>query len=88
MSAVVEARGLTVAFGPVVAVDGFDLTVPARATLALVGRNGAGKSTTLKVLAGVLPPTTGLGHRSAASTPSATLTRPVPGSATARTSVD
>jgi ABC-2 type transport system ATP-binding protein len=59
MSAVVEARGLTVAFGPVVAVDGFDLSVPARATLALVGRNGAGKSTTLKVLAGVLPPTTG-----------------------------
>ena len=59
MSAVVEARGLTVAFGPVVAVDGFDLTVPARETLALVGRNGAGKSTTLKVLAGVLPPTTG-----------------------------
>ncbi len=59
MSAVVEARGLTVSFGPVVAVDGFDLTVPARATLALVGRNGAGKSTTLKVLAGVLPPTTG-----------------------------
>jgi ABC-2 type transport system ATP-binding protein len=59
MSAVVEARGLTVAFGPVVAVDGFDLTVPARATLALVGRNGAGKSTTLKVLAGVLPPTSG-----------------------------
>lgn len=59
MSGVVEARGLTVAFGPVVAVDGFDLSVPARATLALVGRNGAGKSTTLKVLAGVLPPTTG-----------------------------
>lgn len=59
MSAVVEARELTVAFGPVVAVDGFDLTVPARSTLALVGRNGAGKSTTLKVLAGVLPPTTG-----------------------------
>ncbi|MCZ3387390.1 MAG: ABC transporter ATP-binding protein [Actinomycetia bacterium] len=59
MSAVVETRGLTVEFGPVLAVDGFDLTVPARATLALVGRNGAGKSTTLKVLAGVLPPTTG-----------------------------
>ena len=59
MSAVVEARGLTVSFGPVTAVDGFDLSVPARATVALVGRNGAGKSTTLKVLAGVLPPTTG-----------------------------
>ena len=50
---------LTVSFGPVTAVDGFDLTVPARSTLALVGRNGAGKSTTLKVLAGVLPPTSG-----------------------------
>ena len=59
MSGVVEARGLTVSFGPVTAVDGFDLSVPARATVALVGRNGAGKSTTLKVLAGVLPPTTG-----------------------------
>jgi len=59
MSAVVEARGLTVAFGPVLAVAGFDLSVPAGASLALVGRNGAGKSTTLKVLAGVLPPTTG-----------------------------
>jgi ABC-2 type transport system ATP-binding protein len=59
MSAVVEARGLTVSFGPVTAVDGFDVSVPARETLALVGRNGAGKSTTLKVLAGVLPPTTG-----------------------------
>jgi ABC-2 type transport system ATP-binding protein len=59
MSAVVEARGLTVSFGQVIAVDGFDVSVPARETLALVGRNGAGKSTTLKVLAGVLPPTTG-----------------------------
>jgi ABC-2 type transport system ATP-binding protein len=59
MSAVVEARGLTVAFGPVVAVAGFDLSVPAGSSLALVGRNGAGKSTTLKVLAGVLPPTSG-----------------------------
>ncbi|MEO8329490.1 MAG: ABC transporter ATP-binding protein [Candidatus Nanopelagicales bacterium] len=59
MSAVVEARGLTVSFGSVTAVAGFDLSVPAGASLALVGRNGAGKSTTLKVLAGVLPPTSG-----------------------------
>jgi ABC-2 type transport system ATP-binding protein len=59
MGAVVEARGLTVAFGPVVAVAGFDLSVPAGSTVALVGRNGAGKSTTLKVIAGVLPPTSG-----------------------------
>jgi ABC-2 type transport system ATP-binding protein len=59
MSPVVEVRGLTVAFGPVLAVAGFDLTLPAGASVALVGRNGAGKSTTLRVLAGVLPPTAG-----------------------------
>lgn len=59
MSAVVEVRDLTVQFGSVVAVDRVDLTLPAGASVALVGRNGAGKSTTLRVLAGVLPPTTG-----------------------------
>jgi len=55
----VDVRCLTVAFGPVVAVDGFDLAVPAGASVALVGRNGAGKSTTLRALACVLPPTAG-----------------------------
>lgn len=55
----VEVRELRVAFGPVTAVDGIDLTVPPGASVALVGRNGAGKSTTLKVLAGVLPPSGG-----------------------------
>jgi ABC-2 type transport system ATP-binding protein len=59
MSPVVEVRDLTVRFGTVVAVDGFDLTLSAGASVALVGRNGAGKSTTLRVLAGVLPPTSG-----------------------------
>lgn len=59
MSPVVEVRGLTVAFGPVVAVHDFDLTLAAGASVALVGRNGAGKSTSLRVLAGVLPPTSG-----------------------------
>jgi ABC-2 type transport system ATP-binding protein len=59
MGAVVEVRGLRVAFGPVVAVDGLDLTVPAGASIALVGRNGAGKSTTLRAIAGVIPPSGG-----------------------------
>lgn len=59
MSAVIEVRDLTVTFGAVTAVDGFDLTLSPGASVALVGRNGAGKSTTLRVLAGVLPPTTG-----------------------------
>ncbi len=59
MPAQVETRGLRVAFGPVVAVDALDLSVQPGAAVALVGRNGAGKSTTLRVLAGVLPPTAG-----------------------------
>jgi len=59
MSPVVEVRDLIVRFGDVLAIAGFDLTLPAGASVALVGRNGAGKSTTLKVLAGVLPPTSG-----------------------------
>jgi ABC-2 type transport system ATP-binding protein len=57
--AAVDVRDLTVRFGDVVAVDGLDLTLAAGASVALVGRNGAGKSTTLRVLAGVLPPTSG-----------------------------
>ena len=59
MSPVVDVRGLTVTFGSVVAVDGFDLAVPAGASVALVGRNGAGKSTCLRALACVLPPHAG-----------------------------
>lgn len=59
MSAAVEVRGLRVAYGEVTAVDSLDLTVAQAASVALVGRNGAGKSTTLRVLAGVLPPTAG-----------------------------
>jgi ABC-2 type transport system ATP-binding protein len=56
---VLAASGLVVDFGAVRAVDGFALTVGSGASVALVGRNGAGKSTTMRVLAGVLPPTGG-----------------------------
>ena len=59
MEPVLHASGLVVEFGSVRAVDGFDLSVRAGASVALVGRNGAGKSTTMRVLAGVLPPSSG-----------------------------
>jgi ABC-2 type transport system ATP-binding protein len=59
VSLVVDVQDLHVRFGTVVAVEGVDLTLPAGASVALVGRNGAGKSTSLRVLAGVLPPTAG-----------------------------
>ena len=59
MEPVLQVQGLLVDFGEVRAVDGFDLSVGAGTSVALVGRNGAGKSTTMRVLAGVLPPTSG-----------------------------
>jgi ABC-2 type transport system ATP-binding protein len=43
-------------FGDVRAVDGLGLAVAEGTALALVGRNGAGKSTTMRGAAGILPP--------------------------------
>ncbi len=56
---VVDVRGLHVRFGEVEAVSGVDLQGYAGQATALLGRNGAGKSTTMRVLAGVVPPTEG-----------------------------
>ncbi len=58
--AVVDVSGLWVRFGSVDAVRGIDLQVARGAGTALLGRNGAGKSTTMRVLAGVIPPTQGV----------------------------
>lgn len=62
LSPVVDVAALWVRFGPVDAVRGIDLQVPAGGATALLGRNGAGKSTTMRVLAGVIPPSDGLVH--------------------------
>ena len=56
---VVDVAGLHVRFGEVEAVAGVDLQGFAGQATALLGRNGAGKSTTMRVLAGVVPPTKG-----------------------------
>jgi len=58
--AVVDIRGLHVRFGSVDAVRGIDVSARAGEGTALLGRNGAGKSTTMRVLAGVVPPTEGV----------------------------
>ena len=55
----VEVTDLRVTFGDVEAVAGVDLSAFAGRATALLGRNGAGKSTTMRVLAGVVPPTSG-----------------------------
>src|SRR5688572_32518141 len=48
----ISLRGVVKTFGPITAVDGLDLDVPAGICLGLLGPNGAGKSTTMKLLTG------------------------------------
>jgi len=55
----IEARGLTRRFGERVAVDGLDLDVRAGEIFGYLGSNGAGKSTTIRMLSGILAPTAG-----------------------------
>lgn len=55
----VDVSELWVRFGAVEAVRGVSLQLAPGAATALLGRNGAGKSTTMRVLAGVVPPTAG-----------------------------
>ena len=55
----VELRGVRAAYGTIEVLHGIDLAVPAASILAVLGANGAGKTTMLKVLSGVLRPTAG-----------------------------
>jgi ABC-2 type transport system ATP-binding protein len=55
----IRVRNLWVRFGSVEAVRGVDVVAYAGRATALLGRNGAGKSTTMRVLGGVIPPTSG-----------------------------
>lgn len=54
-----QAEGLSLAFGATRAIELVDLTVHHGERVVLVGENGAGKSTLMKVLAGVLRPDSG-----------------------------
>lgn len=58
MSAI-KAVGLRREFGPVVAVDRLDIDVREGEIFGLVGPDGAGKSTTMRLLTGILEPTKG-----------------------------
>ena len=70
---VIETHGLTRYFGRRCVVDSLDLTVPRGAVFGFLGRNGAGKSTTIRMLLGLLAPSRGsatvLGGDSARLTP-------------------
>lgn len=56
MDAVIAANHLSKSFGGKTVVRELDLAVPSGAVYALLGDNGAGKSTTIRMLMGLLPP--------------------------------
>ena len=56
---VIRTRKLRRAFGDLIAVAGLDLEVHAGEIFGLVGPDGAGKTTTMRMLTGILPPTAG-----------------------------
>ena len=58
-SPALELRGLTRRFGDITAVDGVDLAVARGELFGLLGPDGAGKSTLIRMLATVLAPTAG-----------------------------
>ncbi|BEL04279.1 ATP-binding cassette domain-containing protein [Actinoplanes sichuanensis] len=59
MTPVLQAKGLTKRYGRVVAIDGSDLELHAGEILAVIGDNGAGKSSLIKALSGALVPDQG-----------------------------
>ena len=55
-----DARGVTKAFGGLVAVNRVDFTVPHESIVSLIGPNGAGKTTFFNVIAGLYRPNAGV----------------------------
>src|SRR5262245_14966759 len=69
-----RAQGLSKSFGPVAAVQDLDLTVPDGGFVVLLGPTGAGKTTTLRLVAGLEQPdrgTVAIGGRDATALPPA-----------------
>jgi len=59
MKYAIEATGLVKRYGPVVALDGLDLSVPEGTVTGLLGPNGAGKTTAVRIFTTLLVPDAG-----------------------------
>ena len=59
MRNILEIKNLVVSYGGIEAVKGIDLKVEEGKIVTLIGSNGAGKSTTLKAVAGLVKPKSG-----------------------------
>ena len=59
MAASVLARGVTKRYGPVVALDALDLEIRPGEIFCLLGPNGSGKTTFIRLLSGFLTPSSG-----------------------------
>src|SRR5688500_991916 len=55
-----EVENLHVSYGAIKALHGVSLKVPTGSTVTLIGANGAGKSTTLRALSGLVNPAQGV----------------------------
>ena len=55
----VETHGLTKRFGAQTAVDGIDVAVPRGAVFGFLGPNGSGKTTTIRMMLGLIRPSGG-----------------------------
>ena len=54
-----EIKNLHVNYGGISAVKGINISVPEKSIVTLIGANGAGKSTTLRTIAGLVKPSSG-----------------------------
>ena len=61
-SPAVETVGMRKVFGRLVAVDSLDLTIARGTVYGLLGSNGSGKTTTIRMLCGLLTPSAGRAH--------------------------
>jgi ABC-2 type transport system ATP-binding protein len=59
MASLAEARGVSMRFGSFTAVDSVDLIINANEVVGLLGANGAGKTTLIRLLLGLLRPSSG-----------------------------